>query len=134
KRDAERLDDFLAATPRNMRWAVEVRDVSWLHDDVFSVLERHRAALCIHDLLPDHPWVRTTSWAFVRFHGPDALAHPYQGRYGGRRLWRAARQMNDWLESGVDVYAYFNNDDDGHAFADAQWMRSRIDGARQPEA
>jgi uncharacterized protein YecE (DUF72 family) len=134
KRDAERLDDFLAATPRDMRWAVEVRDGSWLHDDVFSVLERHRAALCIHDLLPDHPWVRTASWAFVRFHGPDAPAHPYQGRYGGRRLWRTARRLNDWLESGVDVYAYFNNDGDGHAFADAQWLRSRIDGARRPEA
>ncbi len=23
---------------------------------------RHGAALCVHDLLPDHPWVRTTDW------------------------------------------------------------------------
>jgi uncharacterized protein YecE (DUF72 family) len=55
-------------------WAVELRDASWLHDDVFSVLARHEAALCIHDLLADHPWVRTTEWVYIRFHGPDALS------------------------------------------------------------
>src|SRR5262245_49411835 len=55
RRDTARLDDFLDAAPRRLRWAVELRDPSWLHDDVFEVLARHGAALCIHDLLPDHP-------------------------------------------------------------------------------
>ena len=55
-----------------MRWAVELRDQSWMHDDVFAVLERHGAALCIHDLLADHPWELTTDWTYVRFHGPNA--------------------------------------------------------------
>ena len=91
KRNTERLDEFLTAAPRDLRWAVEVRDPSWLHDDVYDVLARHGAALCIHDLLPAHPWERTTSWTYVRFHGPDALEDPYRGRYGGRRLWRPAR-------------------------------------------
>ena len=76
KRNVERLDEFLTAAPSDIRWAVELRDPSWLHDDVFAVLERHGAALCIHDLLPNHPWVRTTSWTFVRFHGPNALDRP----------------------------------------------------------
>ena len=59
--------------PSAIRWAVELREPSWLHDDVFALLERHGAALCIHDLLADHPWERTTDWTYVRFHGPDAL-------------------------------------------------------------
>src|SRR3712207_8380003 len=46
-------------------------------DDVFDVLRKHAAALCIHDLLPDHPWVRTADWSYVRFHGPDALRVKY---------------------------------------------------------
>jgi uncharacterized protein YecE (DUF72 family) len=127
KRNAERLDEFLEAAPNDLRWAVEVRDTSWLHDEVFSVLERHGAALCIHDLLPDHPWELTTTWTFVRFHGPRAVKEPYHGRYGGRRLWRPARRMDQWLESGADVYAYFNNDYAGHAVADARWMRDRLE-------
>ena len=74
RRDVGRLDEFLSAAPGRLRWAVELRDPSWLHDEVLDCLARHGAALCIHDLLPDCPWVRTTDWAYVRFHGPEALA------------------------------------------------------------
>jgi uncharacterized protein YecE (DUF72 family) len=125
-RNAERLDEFLTVAPRSTRWAVEVRDPSWLHEDVFAVLEHHGAALCIHDLLPQHPWRLTTDWTYVRFHGPDALAEKYTGRYGGRRLWRAAQRLDEWLERGVDVYAYFNNDYRGDAVDDARWLRDRL--------
>jgi uncharacterized protein YecE (DUF72 family) len=110
KRDTGRLDDFLAAAPRRIRWAVELRDASWLHDATFEVLARHGAALCIHDLLAEHPWVRTTDWTYVRFHGPHALDVPYHGRYTGRRLWRPAERLGAWLDEGCDVWAYFNND------------------------
>ncbi len=133
QRDVARLDEFLHAAPRRIRWAVEVRDASWLHDDVFAVLAAHGAALCIHDLLDDHPWERTADWTYVRFHGPDA-GQPYTGRYGGRRLWRAADRLSAWLEQGVDVYAYFNNDVGGHAVVDAGWLRHRLTGEAPPAA
>ena len=126
KRNTDRLDEFLSLAPRRLRWAVELRDPSWVHDDTFAVLERHGAALCIHDLLDGQPWVRTTDWTYVRFHGPDALRVKYLGRYGGRRLWRPAKRLAEWLEAGCDVYAYFNNDWHGHAVDDAAWMRRRL--------
>ncbi len=129
-RDPARLEAFLALAPVTMRWAVEVRDPSWLHDDVFAVLERHGAALCVHDLLPGHPWVRTTDWAYVRFHGPAATRAPYAGRYTGRRLWRPAQRLAAWLDEGCDVYAYFNNDIGGAAVADAAWLRDRLAAPR----
>jgi uncharacterized protein YecE (DUF72 family) len=130
RRDAARLDAFLEVAPKDLRWAIELRDPSWLHDDVFAVLARHGAALCVHDLLADHPWQLTTTWTFLRFHGPRALDEPYRGRYGGRRLWRVAERVEQWLATGVDVYAYFNNDFDGHAFADAKWLRERLGHSR----
>jgi uncharacterized protein YecE (DUF72 family) len=126
RRDTGRLDAFLAAAPRSIRWAVELRDPSWLHDDTFEVLAAHDAALCIHDLLPGHPWVRTASWSYVRFHGTEAPANPYHGRYGGRRLGRVATRLATWLDEGCDVYAYFNNDWDGNAWHDAQWLARRL--------
>ena len=126
RRDVPRLDAFLAAAPRSLRWAVELRDASWLHDDVFETLERHGAALCVHDLLADHPWERTTHWTYLRFHGPRALTAPYHGRYTGRRLWRVADRLADWLDEGTDVHAYFNNDWHGDAVHDARWLRRRL--------
>ena len=126
KRNAERLDEFLSVAPDDLRWAVEVRDASWLHDEVYEVLERHGAALCIHDLLADHPWRRTTGWTYLRFHGPGALTAKYQGRYGARRLGGIADRLDPWIADGTDVYAYFNNDFEGHAVADARWLRERL--------
>ncbi len=132
RRNAERLDEFLTAAPRTMRWAVEARDPTWLHDEVYEVLERHGAALCLHDLLEHHPWIRTTDWTYVRFHGPNAREEKYVGRYGGRRLWRAADRLRAWVDEGSDVYAYFNNDFGGAAVADAQWFKERLETGVPP--
>ena len=125
-RNAERLDEFLTVAPATVRWAVELREPSWLHEEVYDVLRRHRAALCLHDLLADHPWELTTDWTYVRFHGPAALEHAYQGRYGPDRLSPVAERLNAWLAEGRDVYAYFNNDDSGFAVDDARWLADRL--------
>jgi uncharacterized protein YecE (DUF72 family) len=130
KRNVERLDEFLTVARTldegRLRWAVELRDPTWIDESVFDLLERHRVALCIHDLLPDHPWLRTTDWSYLRFHGPNALTEKYVGRYGGPRLWRAADRARGWLAEGTDVYAYFNNDWHGAAIEDARWFRDRV--------
>jgi uncharacterized protein YecE (DUF72 family) len=125
-RDVARLDEFLQVAPTTVRWAVELRDPSWLHDDVFACLAAHDAALCVHDLLADHPWVRTASWTYLRFHGPDAVADPYHGRYGPERLEPVVDRLRGWMAAGTDVWAYFNNDVDGHAVEDATWLRSAL--------
>ncbi|MDP9404834.1 MAG: DUF72 domain-containing protein [Actinomycetota bacterium] len=126
RRNTERLDEFLSVAPRTTRWAVELREPSWLHDEVYEVLRRHGAALCIHDLLAGHPWELTTPWTYVRFHGPNAAEHAYAGRYGEQRLSWAAQRLGTWLEQGCDVYAYFNNDDSGFAVQDARWLSDRL--------
>jgi uncharacterized protein YecE (DUF72 family) len=125
-RDVPRLDDALAAADPTMRWAVELRDPSWLHDDVFDVLARHGAALCLHDLLDQHPRIRTTDWTYVRFHGPNALEQPYHGRYGARRLAPWVDLLGSWADEGCDAYAYFNNDWDANAVADGTWLRDQL--------
>jgi uncharacterized protein YecE (DUF72 family) len=126
KRNVERLDEFLSIAPPSRRWAVEPRDPSWLHDDVFEVLRRHGAALCIHDLLPDMPFQLTADWTYLRFHGPDPLHQPYHGAYGCARLRPWADRLTGLIERGVDVHAYFNNDWDGHAVSDARELRVQI--------
>lgn len=126
RRNVGRLDEFLEMAPDDIDWAVEVRDASWLHDELVACLREHGAALCIHDLLADHPWELTADWTYVRFHGPAARDRPYLGRYGPPRLEPIALRLAKWLSGGVDVWAYFNNDYDGNAVVDAEWLRGRL--------
>lgn len=126
RRNTARLDEFLAVVPHTLRWAVELRDPSWLHDDTYDVLRRHGAALCLHDLLDDHPFLVTADWTYVRFHGPRATANPYHDAYGPRRLRAWADKLAPELAAGHDVYCYFNNDYHGHAVEDARRLRSLL--------
>jgi uncharacterized protein YecE (DUF72 family) len=126
--NATRLDEFLSFTPADQRWAVELRHPSWLNDETYAVLRKYGAALCIHDLLPDHPWELTTGWTYVRFHGPNAVDHPYAGRYGEEHLLAMAERLASWLAQGVDVYTYFNNDESGYAVQDARWLAQWLTG------
>lgn len=116
--DMVRLNEFLAALPRRLRWTLEVRDDSWLCDEVYDALRRHRIALCIHDMLEDHPAELTADWTYLRFHGP-ANRRKYAGSYPHQALSAAARRIRRWLHDGCDVYAYFNNDEQGHAVDNA---------------
>ncbi len=114
----ERLDEFLKQAPSEHRWALEFRDKSWLCEEVYEVLEHHNAALCVHDMLPDHPERLTADWTYLRYHGDH-----YQGSYSHQYLTAQAQKIQDYLQKGCDVYAYFNNDEDGHAVQNAQDLR-----------
>ena len=131
-RDLERLAAFLDVatskdiSPAPLRWAVEFRDPSWLHEDTYRLLRQYKVALCVHDLLADHPWLVTSDWAYCRFHGPDALQRKYSGEYGAKRLAKPAHIFSEWLGEGRDIYGYFNNDEGGAAVRDAAWLRDRL--------
>jgi uncharacterized protein YecE (DUF72 family) len=126
--NAERLDAFLRVAPKRHRWAVEMRDESWLCDEVYRVLESHGAALVIHDLLPKHPRVLTTDWTYLRFHGVD-----YGGHYSHQMLRASANRVQDWLAGGTDVFAYFNNDKLACSVRDAGLLRRFVLGDQPSE-
>ena len=131
RRNVERLEQFFVATRHipeaaTMKWALEIREPSWLHDDVFDLLRRYDAALCVHDLIEDHPFELTTDWTYVRFHGPDALRYKYWALYGPERLEPWEQRLAELDARGVGAYCYFNNDYEGHAVTDALWLRARL--------
>jgi len=106
----ERLEGFLEAAPRQQLWSFEFRDPSWLCEEVYALLRAHDAALCIHDLLPNHPRGLTARWTYLRYHGTH-----YSGCYSRQALGREAGWIKEHLEAGLDVYTYFNNDAEGYA-------------------
>ena len=116
--DPDRLARFLDVAPSRHRWALEFRDPSWLSDTVFTVLRDHNAALCIHDLILDHPRELTADWTCLRFHGPRG-----SGSYSHQALAAQADHIREYLSRGLDTFAYFNNDAHGYAPANAAELK-----------
>jgi uncharacterized protein YecE (DUF72 family) len=66
-RDVAVLDAFLTVLPTGLEAAVEFRHPSWLSDDVYEVLKRHDAALCVADSEElTTPLVATARWGYLR--------------------------------------------------------------------
>jgi uncharacterized protein YecE (DUF72 family) len=126
KADVPRLEHFLQALPRDARHVLEFRDPSWYVDEVYALMQRHRAALCLHDMRGSATGrLRVGPLVYVRFHGPTGR---YQGGYPDERLQSWADWLRAQMADGTDVYAYFNNDVGGHAPRDAVTLRRFLGG------
>jgi len=119
--NTRRLQDFLKAAPRSVRWAFEFRDATWLCEEVFMILQSHNAALCIHDMISDHPRRITADWIYLRFHG-----NHYTGSYTTQALKTQAQWIMQQLSDGKDVFAYFNNDAEGYAVRNAADLKQYV--------
>ena len=96
-----------------------MRHPSWHREDIFTLLERHGAAYCVMSGARLPCILRATaSFVYARLHGPDQQ-HLYAGSYSEEDLqWWAAR-CREWSAGGWEVFAYFNNDGEGHAVRNA---------------
>jgi uncharacterized protein YecE (DUF72 family) len=118
KKNAERLDAFLAALPRGYRYAFEFRETSWIDDEILAILRARKAAFCIYEIAGyQSPLVATTNFVYVRLHGPDIRA--YQGSYSRRQLQEWAERIRQWQSDGLSVYFYFDNDQAAYAVDNA---------------
>lgn len=128
KPNRARLAEFLAAVPDQPQ-AIEFRDGRWYGPMTFALLSHADVALCLHDMAGSATPARPVGpFVYVRFHGSGER---YGGRYSSQRLTAWARRMVDWAAGGLPVWAYFNNDIGGHAFRDADRLRTMI--ANRPD-
>jgi len=118
--NVERLKHFLAYLPEEYRYAFELRNRTWFKERVYSLLREHNAAFCIYEFnYRLSPLLTTTDFVYIRLHGPGrAYNDPYNldaiGRWGGR--------IRDWVDSGKDVYCYFDNTHRGYAWENAKTL------------
>ncbi|MDT0691134.1 DUF72 domain-containing protein [Salegentibacter sp. F188] len=88
--------------------AVEFRNKSWYHEDVYDVLNFHKTAIVIQDIpksatpLLNHK----SDFIYLRFHGPTGN---YRESYSEDFLREYGNLINEWIEEGKSVYTYFNN-------------------------
>jgi uncharacterized protein YecE (DUF72 family) len=124
-----RLEPVLASLPRGRRFAVEVRNKTWVAEPLLSLLRAHGVAYA----LIDHPWMPpvekllegpdpiTADFAYVRWLGDRHAIEARTESWEQLILDRAA-EMERWvtalaaiLERNIEVFGYFNNHYAGHA-------------------
>jgi uncharacterized protein YecE (DUF72 family) len=72
KKDTNRLDDFLQILPQGFKYAFEFRHDSWFVDDVFGLLRKRKAALCLAENEElSTPRVRTANFGYLRLRRED---------------------------------------------------------------
>jgi uncharacterized protein YecE (DUF72 family) len=121
-RDDERLERFLALLPRDLAFAVELRDPSWAGPDVHAILRCHGVASCVmvHPALREEV-VATARFVYVRFHAP-----PSGVAFGRARLERWAERLRELAGARRRAWIYFNNDAGGAALEDAATLRELL--------
>lgn len=129
----ERLEEFLRALPKKHRYAFELRDESWMRDEVFDVLRKYNAAFCTYELAGyQSPMEITADWAYVRLHGPTALK--YQGSYTDEQLAAWAERIRAWSRNLEAIYVYFDNDDSAYAVQNALTLKRLVARRRKAAA
>ncbi|PYS84596.1 MAG: hypothetical protein DMF67_04355 [Acidobacteria bacterium] len=128
------LEEFLPLLPRDIRFAVELRDPFWFEEDLLAPLARYEH---VSLALVEGPWaargrvwraaaslLQTADFAYLRWMGArdltrfDVVARP---RDANLQRWAAA--VERLSERSAEVFAYFSNFYEGHAPASANKLK-----------
>ena len=105
KKDTDRLAETLFQLPPDLRCAFEFRHESWLADDVYDLLRRRNAALCIADSeTASTPLVATADFGYLRLRDEG---------YAEADLARWADTIRRLGEGWRDAFVYFKHEESG---------------------
>lgn len=133
KVNAERLEEFLSVLPPEHRYTFELRNETWMTDQVLEVLKKYNAAFCIYELAGYHsPIELTADWTYIRLHGPTSFK--YQGSYSDAQMEEWADRIRGWSRKLKAVYVYFDNDDSAYAVDNALTLKKMLGRLAQRRA
>lgn len=123
-----RLKAIVSQLDPARRNVVEFRHESWWNENVYAAFREHGVVFCSCSAprLPDK-LILTAPEIYIRFHG----------KAGWYRHHYAEAELQEWHErvrdSGAErVWAYFNNDFEGHAIDNARTFRAMLETWKKP--
>jgi uncharacterized protein YecE (DUF72 family) len=103
KADVPLLAAFLEKLPRDIRYAFEFRNKTWLTDEVNRLLERHGIALCLAESDTfEVPEVVTANFVYVRLRKED---------YSAEERAEIAGRVQRLRGEGRDVFVFFKHEE-----------------------
>ena len=135
ERELPALAAFLPALPRDLAFAIEFRDRSWMHDGVVALLAEHNVALTLTDArwiprpkmleLASRP---TADFVYIRWMGADREIVDYSriqiDRSRELELWRGV--ITQLAGRGRTIYGYVNNHFAGHSPASVRELQRML--------
>ena len=123
-KNLDRLRFFMKFLPEKLISVFEFRHESWFSEDTYELLREFNAPFCIHDMTGmEIPRIITSDVVYIRFHGPT-------GKYAGNYPESELRDWAGWIKNNLKgkraVFAYFNNDIEGHAVSNAKMLREQL--------
>jgi uncharacterized protein YecE (DUF72 family) len=112
-------------TENKWRRAIELRSASWYNNETYKLLDTYNATLVLQDMPKSKKLDAegNAGFFYFRFHGSKG---DYRGSYSNEFLDEQAERIRDLLDSGKDVYAYFNNTM-GNAFDNAMSLKAGVE-------
>ena len=119
KKDTDRLAEALFLLPPDLRCAFEFRHGSWLADDVYDLLRRRNAALCIADSeTMSTPVVATADFGYLRLRDEG---------YGDADLGRWTETIKGLEVNWREAFVYFKHEESGTGPAFARRLTELLD-------
>lgn len=114
-----------AGVDQPVRHVIEARHESFGDPEALEALAEHDLGLVVADSPGTWPSFEhvTSDLVYCRLHGHTEL---YASGYSGRSLDAWADRCRGWLDRGLDVHVYFDNDARGRAPHDAVSLLSRL--------
>ncbi|MCS7026523.1 MAG: DUF72 domain-containing protein [Bryobacteraceae bacterium] len=103
KRDGLLLEQFLSAAPAGLHYAFEFRHPSWLTSEIYRVLGKFGAALCLAES--------------DEFAVPDVVTAPFvyfrlrKAEYSPAERQAVKAKVQSLLAQGLDVYVFFKHEE-----------------------
>jgi uncharacterized protein YecE (DUF72 family) len=103
KADPQLLTSFLELLPKDVRFSMEFRNVSWLTEEVYDLLRTHNVALCVAESEKlEVPDIVTANFAYYRLR-KETYSESERTVIEGR-----AREI---VASGKDVFLFFKHEE-----------------------
>ncbi len=97
------LAAFVEKLPGDIRYAFEFRNTSWLTDEIYRLLEKHRISMCLAESEKlEIPQVITADFVYARLRKTNYTAED--------RLEIATR-VRQMLADGRDTYVFFKHEE-----------------------
>jgi uncharacterized protein YecE (DUF72 family) len=133
-----RLERFLPKLPQECRFALEIRNKTWIGPRLLDALRKHGVALA----RIDHPWMprpslmlgeemTTAEFAYSRLLG-DRYGIEERTKTWDKTVIDKSREIDEWaevtktLQKRVPVYTFVNNHFAGHAPATIRELKIRL--------
>ena len=126
KADLGLLSSFLELLPRKLRAAFEFRHSSWFMEEVYAILKRHQAALCVAETDElQTPEILTADFGYCRLRRPE---------YPAEERRRIAGRMRKQMKDAGEIYAFFKHEEQPESPLHARELLRAVRGSSEAAA